>query len=278
MTEGTTTVAPAVGTLAADPAFAQFDAETQGMFKNKGWDTKTPAEAAREAAKSYHEAEKFLGVPKDQLVRMPKDAADAAGWKAFHERIGVPPDAKGYDFTAVKFADGTALDANFIEAVAPALQLAGVSKDRAPEVIKAVVKFMDGAESTENAETTAKLAVERDLWKKECAGNLDANQFIIKQAVQTLGLTEEIVGGLEKQAGYFPIMKALLKIGQMMGEDKFIASPASGEKGIMTVGQAQARLSELKADTAWVTRFNNGDNKANLEFNHLTTLTANAGG
>src|ERR1700687_1920968 len=79
MTDGTTT--PGVGSLAADPAYAQFDAETQGMFKNKGWDAKTPAEAAHEAAKSYREAERYLGVPQDQIVLLPKDAADAAGWK-----------------------------------------------------------------------------------------------------------------------------------------------------------------------------------------------------
>lgn len=272
-TEGTITPgAPAVGTLAADPAFAQFDAETQGMFKNKGWDTKTPTEAAHEAAKSYREAERYLGVPKDQIVRMPKDAADAAGWKVFNERIGVPADAKGYDFKDVKFADGTALDASFIEAIAPALQSAGVSKDRAPEVIKAVVKFMDGAEATENAESTAKLAVERDLVQKNWGNNMEANKFIVRQAVMKLGLTESVVDALEKTAGYSGTMNALLKIGQQMGEDRFVQTPPGGTPGIMTRDQAAARLTELKADSGWVKKFNDGDSHTNREFDNLTRL------
>ena len=270
MTDGTTT--PGVGSLAADPAYAQFDAETQGMFKNKGWDAKTPAEAAHEAAKSYREAERYLGVPKDQIVRLPKDAADAAGWKAFHDRIGVPADAKGYDFKDVKFADGTALDANFIEAVAPALQSAGVAKDRAPDVIKAVVKFMDGIEATENAETTAKLAQERDLVAKNWGNNQEANKFIVRQAVLKLGLQESVVDALEKAAGYSGTMNALLKIGQMMGEDKFVQTPPGGTQGVMTRDQAKARLSELKADMGWVTKVNAGDTTANRELDNLAHL------
>jgi hypothetical protein len=209
---------------------------------------------------------------------MPKDAADAAGWKAFHERIGVPADVKGYDFKDVKFADGTALDANFVDAIAPALQAAGVAKDKAPDVIKAVVKFMDGAEATETAETTAKLAQERDKWRTNSGNNLEANQFIVKQAVVKLGLQESVVDALEKTAGYFGTMSALLKIGQMMGEDKFVQTPPGGTPGIMTRDQAAARLSELKADKSWVVKFNDGDTAANREFNNLTTLTASAGG
>jgi hypothetical protein len=276
MAEGQAT-APVAGTMAADPAFASFDAETQGAFKNKGWDVLSPVEAAKAAATSYREAEKFLGVPKDQIVRVPKDAADAEGWKALHTRLGVPADAKGYDFAGVKFADGSDLDASFIEAVAPALHAAGVAKDRAGEVIKAVVKFMDGAEATDLAESSAKLAQERDLVAKNWGPNIEANKFIVKQAVMKLGLPETVVDALEKTAGYSGTMNALLKIGQMMGEDKFVSTPAGGTPGVMTGEQAKALLTEKKADMGWVTKLNNGDVKVNQEFDALTRLMAAAG-
>lgn len=276
MAEGQAT-APVAGTMAADPAFAQFDAETQGAFKNKGWDALSPFEAAKAAATSYREAEKFLGVPKDQIARIPKDAADTEGWKALHTRLGVPADAKGYDFTGVKFKDGSDLDASFIEAVAPALHLAGVAKDRAGDVIKAVVKFMDGAEANDLAESSAKLAQERDLVAKNWGPNVEANKFIVKQAVLKLGLTESVVDALEKTAGYSGTMNALLKLGQMMGEDKFVQTPAGGTPGVMTGEQAKARLAELKGDGAWVNKLNKGDAQANREFDALTRLMAMSG-
>lgn len=274
MTDASTTVAPAAGTLAADPAFAQFDAETQGAFKNKGWDAKSPAEAAREALKSYREAEKHIGIPSDQIVRVPKDATDEAGWKALHTRLGVPVDAKGYDFKDVKFSDGSALDAAFVEAMSPALLSAGVSKDRAPEVVKAVVKFMDNAETNGNAESTAKLAQERDLVAKNWGANMEANKFIVKQAVMKLGLTEDVVGALENTAGYSATMNALLKLGQMIGEDKFVNTPPGGVPGVMTRDQALAKMAENRADMGWVTKLNNGDAVVNREFDALTRIMA----
>src|SRR5881394_756652 len=61
------------------------------------------------------DAEKLVGVPADQVLRVPKDAADEKGWNAVWSRLGKPTDAKGYDFSDIKFADGTAPDATFVE-------------------------------------------------------------------------------------------------------------------------------------------------------------------
>lgn len=276
MSDGTTTEGPAAGTLAADPAWKTFDADTQGAFTNKGWNLKSPAEAAREALKSYREVEAHIGIPKDQLIRMPKDATDAAGWKALHDKLGVPSDAKGYDFKDIKFADGKALDAPFVDAVAPALHAAGVAKDRAPEVLKAVVKFMDGAEQNAIAEKTAKLAVERDKIAKDWGSNMESNKFIVKQAVQKLGMSEEVVTAIEGAAGYAATMNAFLKLGQMMGEDKFVQTPPGGTPGVMTASQAEARIKELKGDSAWVSRFNAGGVAENREFEALVRVQVGA--
>lgn len=265
--------APAAGTLSADPAFANLDAETRGAIANHGWDKKAPFEAFSEAFKSFREAEKFTGVPKDQIARIPKDVADEAGWKALHTRLGVPEKPEEYDFKDVKFADGSELDPQFVGAMAPALQAAGVPKDRAPDVVKAVVKFMEGATASEDAETQATLAKGRDEIAKSWGGNKEANAFIVKQAVIKLGLPEAVVDSLEKSAGYAPTMQALLKIGQMMGEDKFIASPAPGGGGsVMTREQAVSRLGDLKRDPSWVKKVNTGDAIANREFNDLTQM------
>jgi len=272
-----TPAAPLAGSLAADPAFAKFDAETQGAFKNHGWDAKTPAEAAYEALKSYREAEKFVGIPKDQIVRLPKDATDAEGWKAFNKRIGVPEEPKGYDFSGVKFADGTALDDGFVDTMRNAFHGSGIPADKAPAIAQTFVKFLEGAEADDTAAATAKLAVERDALAKNWGANAETNKFIVKQAVAKLGLNEEIVNTIESAAGYKATMEAFLKIGQMMGEDKFVQSPTPGRPGIMSADQAAARLAELKADSFWVAKLNKGDVKANEEFDNLTRLIATSG-
>jgi hypothetical protein len=266
--------APPAGTLAADPAFATFDAETQGAFKNHGWDAKSPAEAAREALKSFREAEKFVGIPKDQLVRLPKDATDAEGVKAFRTRIGVPEDAKGYDFSGVKFSDGTALDEDFVSSIGSAFHSEGVPKDAAPNIARAIVKFIDDADKNSATVSQAKAAEDADTLRKSWGHHMEANTFIANQAAEKLGLDKDILQTLVGAEGRTKVANALLKIGQMMGEDKFVSPQNREVPGVMNREQAEARFQELKADTGWVSKVNAGDTKAVAELDALNRIRA----
>jgi len=275
---GTTTAS--VTTLAADPFFANItDANDPRKgaleaFKLKGWDAKSPAEAAYEAMKSYHEAEKHIGIPKDQILRMPKDATDKEGWTALRARLGVPADPKDYDFTQVKFADGSDLDDEFTNAMRASLHANGVPKDAAAGIVKDVVKFMDGVTTSSTAEQQAAIASGRDALAKSWGANAEANKFIASQAAIKLGLSEDFINSLEQGVGYEKTMQTMLKLGQMMGEDKFVSNQNANSPGVLTREQASGRLDELKRDNAWVAKVNAGDYKANEEFNALTRIIA----
>lgn len=271
-TTGTEGGAPVL--LSADPSFAKLDPVIQGHFKNKGWDGKTAFEAAVEAAKSHAEAERALGIPKDQIVRKPKDAADKDGWANFNKSMGVPEKPDAYDFSKVKFGDGSDLDDSFVGTMRNVAHAAGLRPEQANAVVAEVVKFMDGSLADESAQATAALAASRDALAKSWGTNAEANRFIAGQAAIKLGLGEDVIDQIEKAAGYEKTMQALLKIGQAMGEDKFIADPnrRDGDKTIMTREQAAARLEQLKADDEWVKKVNSGDYKANEEFNNLTRI------
>lgn len=272
MTE--TTQTPAVTAFNADPFFATLSPELQGSFKNKGWDTKSAAEAAAEAMKSYHEAEKHIGIPPDQIVRMPKDAADKEGWAKFNAKIGVPEKAEGYDFSKIKFGDGSDLDDNFIDTMRKAAFERGLPAGKASEFVADVVKWMDGVEQSETAAKQAAIATGRDELAKSWGANGEANKFIAQQAVVKLGLDPDFVQKLENEVGYAKTMQTLLKLGQMMGEDKFVSNQNSNAPGVLTREQAEARLAELKRDHGWISKVNAGDHKANEEFNALTRIMA----
>lgn len=267
-------VVPAAGTLSADPAWAGFDDETKGAFQTHGWDKKSPAEAAAGAMKSYREAEKHIGIPKDQIFRWPKDATDEEGHKALRTRLNVPDEAKGYDLSGVKFTDGTELDPGFIEPMSAALHKAGVSKDNAPEVVKAVVKFMEDADKETAAATAAQIAQDSDKLRQSWGPNVEANTFIANSAAEKLGLGNDLLNKLVGVSGRVEVAQALLKLGQMMKEDKFVASPAAGSTGVMTKEQATARYKELKNDATWVKKLDAGDAAVTREFNALATLMA----
>jgi hypothetical protein len=111
--EGDPGAGTGTGTGAETPWTTGLDAEVVGVLQTKGWDKLTPAQAAAQAVSSYREAEKFLGAPKDQLLRRP-DPADPVAVKAFWQNLGKPADKTGYDFSGVKRANGEAPDAGFV--------------------------------------------------------------------------------------------------------------------------------------------------------------------
>lgn len=281
----TTETLPAV---AADPYFAGIatmpttnDAERAakaereallGTLKNKGWDQKPAIEVLRESLKSYGEIEKHLGIPREQLVRMPKDAADKEGWQAFNKRIGVPDTAEGYDFSKVKFADGSDLDDSFAGTMRTIMHARGVPAANAADLVADIVKYMDQSDADEATQRAAKIAEGRDELARSWGAKMESNKFIASQAAQKLGLSEDFVTRIENEVGYKNTMEQFLKLGQMMGEDKFVANHEGPAKGVLTREQAQARLEELKRDASWVSKVNAGDHKANEEFSALTRI------
>lgn len=269
-TTGTTpegSAAPSAGTLAADPGFATLDPETQGYFKNRGLEGKTLLEVAVETSKAHREAEKFVGAPKDLLVRLPKEATDEAGWKAVWQRLGAPQKPEEYDLSAVK-------DEALAAALRNAFHSEALPKDKAAAIARDVVKFMDGKTTDDLADKTAKLAVEKDALAKSWGPNMEANKFIARQAALKLNLGPDLIDNLEKAAGYEKTMQALLVLGQKLGEDKFVANPNSQTPGVMTREQAMARKAELRNDPDFVKRFNANDNKAVREMDALDMIIA----
>lgn len=276
-----TPAAPAAPAPAAPPApalpwYDGADAEVIGHIQNRGWDKLDPKAAALNAVKSHREAEKLIGAPANELLRMPKDANDAEGWGRVRERLGVPADAKGYDFSTVKFADGSALDQGVIDVLGPALHGANVSKDKANEVVQAVVKYLDNADATDTKNEQDKLNIERDALKVNWGSNVEANLLVAKNAAAALNVKPEAVAALEKVIGYAAVMEMFRNIGSRIGEDTFITNHAPGGSGVISADQATATLAEKQNDAAWVAKLNAGDAMAMKEFNSLTTVIAAA--
>lgn len=276
-TTTTTTIAPWHSTINATEAGFSGDAaasELAGYLKNRGYDAMTPDKAVALAIKSHREAEKLVGAPANEILRMPKDANDQEGWQRFNARVGVPADAKEYDFSAVKLTDGTALDDGFIAALAPALKDARVPKDAAPAVAKAIVNFLEKSELAETNESVTALQNEKEALGIKWGSNVEANLMIARQTAKTLGVTPEQIAAAEKVLGYSNIMEMFRNIGTKIGEDSFVKNPSPGGSGVMSKDQAAAQLAERQNDQEWVGKLLAGDPTVTKEFHNLTQIKA----
>lgn len=264
----------AAAAAAAKPWYeGKADAETVGYWQNKAWKADDPVTIALEATKAAREAQKFVGAPPDQLIRLPKDAGDEAGWNAVWNRLGKPKDAKEYDLSAVKFADGTAIDDGFADMIRQTAFSQHLPKDAATAFAQSVVKFMEGADAAEIAETTAKLNAEKAELAKNWGPNADLNKLTAMQGAKRLGVTPEAVAALEKTIGYAQTMEMFRKVGAGTSEDTFVEGKGTTPT---TVASAQARLAELQSDKAWVDRLFKGDAAARREHDNLIAQIAAA--
>ncbi len=273
-----TTVAPVAPVAPVPPPSAPWyegkaDAETIGWLQNKGWD-KDPVVAAIEASKARREAEKFLGVPAEQLLRLPKDATDEAGWQNVRQRLGAPKEAKEYDFTGVKFADGSELDQAFTDRMRNALLKAGTPKDAAPGVIKEVVGFMDAADKAEADARAATRQSQRTDLAREWGNNAEFNRLTAMQgARRAVGSDDEaakVISAMEDAIGYKSTMEFWRKIGAGTTEDTFHEAGQTGNP--VTMNGARARITELQNDPEWTSRYLKGMAKEKAEMDNLMQL------
>lgn len=261
------------------PAWYQgIEGEDLGYIQNRGLDKMTPVEAFRATMKAHRDAEKFIGAPADKLVRLPSGPQDAEGLAALHARLGVPADAKEYDFSTVKFADGSELDADFTAKVGAVLRSAGVPKDKAPDIVRTLVELGEAEETADAQDYAQHLDTQREALKIDWGSRTEANLEIARNAAKTLGIDPEAISSLEGQIGYAGVMKMFHNIGIRLGEDTFITNQTGGARGTsFTVEQANAELARLQNDTAWVTKINNGDAEAMKQFDNLTRIVARGG-
>lgn len=257
------------------PWYGTPDTETLGYLQTRGLDKMTPDKAALAAIQSHREAEKFLGVPADQLVRLPKDASDTVGWNNIRAKLGAPADAKEYDYSTVKYADGSPLKPEEVESMRAIAAELHLPKNDAAMLAQKLVALSEKSREGSAALAAGALAQEQDKLNKNWGHNKAANTVVAENAMKAMGVTEEQIEATKGMIGYAATMEMFRNIGVRIGEDKFITTPGNtGQGAVMTRDAANYRLAQLQNDTVWFNKYLNGDALAVKEFNDLTSISA----
>lgn len=255
------------------PWYGTPDPETLGYLQARGLDKMKPNEAALAAVKAHREAEKLIGAPADQIIRLPKDANDVEGWNKVNQRLGTPADPKEYDFAAVKRTDGSDLGEEEVEAIRAIAHELQLPKGKAAILAQRLAKIADTEIEKGEVEYNGKIAAETEALKTNWGNNFAANKVVAENTAKSLGVSAEELASLERGLGYAKVMEMFRQVGTKIGEDKFVQS-GGGNKGPMTKDEAAFRLSQLEKDSIWWDKFNKGDVMAVKEFNDLTRIQA----
>ncbi len=258
----------------ATPWHQGVEAETLGFWQNKGYDLTDQKAFATKITEHYRNAEKHLGVPQDRILRLPEKADDADGWKGIYQRLGVPKDVKEYDFAGIKFTDGTELDEQFTTAMRSELHKANVAKDKAPDIVKAVIKYLDDADNAEATIRESEKTAQIQKVLKDWGANRAENENYSLQALKRLEISQPEYDKLAGVIGYDRAAEIFRKIGAGFKEAPYVDGVTPGAP--TTAQGAKARLAELEADKAWGAKLNKGDAATWREFRALSEQIAAA--
>jgi hypothetical protein len=235
------TAAAAAAAAAAPPWHAGIEADTLGFWQNKGYPVDDPKALAGKLTEQYRSLEKHIGAPADRILRLPEKTDDVAGWNGIYSRLGVPAEAKDYDLSTVKHADGTDVDAAFADSLRAGLLKGRVPKDLAPELAKAVIKSLDDKQAADLLVYKTKADAEMAELKKNWGPNYDFNHLKAMEGARKLGLTKEAAEALIGPMGNAGVMEAMRKIGANTSEDAFHG--AAGAAAIRRRSPARSRSS-----------------------------------
>lgn len=257
--------------------FDELDEVHRGHVVSRGLDKLDAGAAARQAVKDHREAQAAIsrvhGIPADQVLRVPKDAADP-GWGDVWKRLGRPEKPDDYKIEGVKFADGKDPTPEFVGHMRALAHDLNLPADKAGALAQRVMALADSnAVDDARAGDTRRSANDAEL-HRAWGANHDYFRFQTTRAAQILGIPEGVVKTMEGQSGeeYVAFMESLRGLAGKMGEAELLRGETGGGGRALSRDEAVARRDDLMKDNAFVTRLLSNEAGARKEFEDLAKI------
>ena len=248
----------------SDTWFSGYDDDTKGWITARGLDKLEPDKALPEVIKGYRGAESKLGVPSDQLLRLPGEKATPEEWKSIYQRLGAPENAEGYELPVPEGDDGV-----FAKEAAAWFSELGVPKNMATGIASKYNEFLAKAQEAQDAQWNQRFDTETGALKEEWKGDeYDKNVDLAKRVMRNSGWTPEQLTSIERALGPKALMQGFANYGKMLGEHRFVENGGSQSFSTSPEG-AKVRIGELKKDPAWMASYIGGDAEKKAEFKRL---------
>lgn len=267
-TTSDTIVAAEVTTAAeGETWYSGFDTDTVGWLENRGLTKLDTNEALANAVKGFRNAEKYVGVPHEQLVRIPDmEKGDPVEMNQFFDKLGRPSDPKDYELS-VPEGQGT----EFADWAKGMFHEVGLSAAQGKQLVDRWNAYQAEAGEQSTQQYQESVTADDNALKSEWGQAYDLEMDAAKAGAKALGLQPAEIDALEKILGYGNLMKRMAVVGKKVGEDSFVSGSGNND-GPMTPQAAQAQIALLRADTEWTTKYLNGNVQCKAEMERLHKL------
>jgi len=216
---------------------ADRPAEFREWVGNKGF--KDPLSALE----SYHNAEKLIGAPADQVIKLPK-ADDQAAWDQVWNRLGRPETPDAYELPLTEGDSG-----EFAKTAAGWFHKAGVPKAAAQSVAKAwndhMVQLVTAQANEAKTKADGELAALKTEWGNDFDKNAEVGRRGLAEYGRKAGLDDADLNAVEQALGSGKMLRMFHTLGLTLGEHGFVAGEQGGGLGV-SPQQARQKLDDAR--------------------------------
>jgi hypothetical protein len=243
--------APIAAAAVAAPAVTKSFAETlpADIRENAAFKDIKDSDAL---ARSYLNAQKLIGVPRDKLLVMPAEG-DETAQAEFYTKLGRPEAPDKYGFKA---PDGVTVDPALQSSYAEAAHKAGLSTKQATDLYAWWNGMGAQAGAAKEAASVAAVAAATAALKTEWGSAFDERMGLAKQALSHYGnakMSAELEATL--QGNNPEVIRLFAKLGAGLREDGLIGKGGGGGEPMASPTEAQQQINGLKGDKTFMQQY-----------------------
>ena len=262
---GTTNNGGANTTVTPDTSWASsLPDEMKPWIGGMGLDKLDAPAALAKVLPMYRGAEQKLGVPADQVLRLPGKDAKPEDWRAVWQRLGAPEKPEDYGIEPPQQGG----DPEFLKTAVGWFHELGIPKAMAASLAGKWNEYAAAAQTRAEGQWNERFDKEvadlKNEWKAEYDKNLDLSNRVLRAA----GFTPEQQMAIEQALGPKAFRQSFAKFGAMVGEHRFHGGNTNTVFQMSTEA-AKTRLEDLKKDNAFQTKLLGGDADAKAEWTRL---------
>ncbi len=271
-TSGAAAIAPPAAPAAPAAWYSGFDQDTLGWMENRGLTKLDEKAALQEAVKGHRNAEKYMGVPADKLLRLPDfEKADKVEMDQFFTKLGRPATPAEYKLAVPEGASN-----DFADWAKNVFHEHGLTAKQAESIANKWNEYVGGIAGSQQQAAQERLAQQQQALKNEWGEAYERNDFYAGEAIRKLGWDQDKLKALTSAVGFDTAMKMFADLGSKVGEDNYVqgARPATGP---LTPAQAKSRIQQLTSDKEFAGKLmaGNADAKAEWDRLHMMLVAGN---
>ena len=195
--------------------------------------------------KSYVHAVKKMGVPPEQMIRLP---GEGEPMDDVYNALGRPDSPANYSNLP---------DSDDFKPVREAFYETGLSDTQAKNVLDIYMKGMEEVQTEQDAQFQKERVNNKLAIQQEWGANYERNANLAQRAFNQFASKGAISLMEETGIGEHPEMLKMFKgIGEMLAEDNMLA-PADGQLNSMSPIQAQSAIKDKQSDADYMERYMN---------------------